>query len=233
MAIIKNRLTGKVMFRSSKKTIKELLEFKVRQNANLRKADLSDADLRNADLWKADLSDADLWKADLRNADLRNADLSDANLRNANLRNANLRNANLRNANLRNANLRNANLRNADLRNADLRNADLWKADLSDADLWKADLSDADLWKADLRNANLSVEKPSIESHQFISEVLHRKAKTESQLDFSARIRIQTGCKYNWKFFIALAKKKRVLKWACKILFQWDEFREKFKKEVK
>jgi len=118
MAIIKNRLTGKVMFRSSKKTIKELLEFKVRQNA-------------------------------------------------------------------------------------------------------------------DLSDANLSVEKPSIESHQFISEVLHRKAKTESQLDFSARIRIQTGCKYNWKFFIALAKKKRVLKWACKILFQWDEFREKFKKEVK
>jgi len=143
MAIIKNRLTGKVMFRSSKKTIKELLEFKVRQNANLRNADLSDADLRNANLSDADLSDANL------------------------------------------------------------------------------------------SDANLSVEKPSIESHQFISEVLHRKAKTESQLDFSARIRIQTGCKYNWKFFIALAKKKRVLKWACKILFQWDEFREKFKKEVK
>ena len=79
---------------------------------------------------------------------------------------------------------------------------------------------------ANLWGANLNVKHPPINSHQFISEVLWRQSKTESQKDFSARIRVETGgC---WEFFIKLARKKKVLKWAMKILFQWDEFKEKW-----
>lgn len=114
-------------------------------------------------------------------------------------------------------------------KDAHLRGADLRGAYLRGADLTDADLTDAYLRGADLRGADLRVKVPSITSHQFISEILFRKSKTESQKDFSARIHMETNqC---WKYFIKLAKKKRVLKWAMKILFQWKEFEEKFKEE--
>ena len=116
-------------------------------------------------------------------------------------------------------------------RGADLSGADLSGADLRDAYLRDAYLSCAYLRGADLRDADLSVKSPPVDSHQFISEVLYRKAKTESQLDFSARIQRQSTCRNNWKFFVNLARKKKVLKWACKILFQWDEFKERFHSE--
>jgi len=156
--------------------LKEAIEIKVKEHADLR-----GADLRGADLWHADLRDANLWGADLRGADLLGADLLGADLRGANLRDANL--------------------------------------------------LDADLRDADLRGADLGIKIPPINSHQFVSEILRRESKTEVQFDFSARIRLQVDeC---WEYFIKLAKKKEVLKWALKILFQWEEFKEKYKEETK
>ena len=66
---------GKVLFALEKEnnTIKETLEQAIKENANLRYADLINADLRNADLRNADLRNANLINANLRNADLINA----------------------------------------------------------------------------------------------------------------------------------------------------------------
>ena len=170
MIEVKNRFNGKIIFRSRRKSLKEVIEFKVGQDANL-------------------------GGANLRGASLEGVNLEGANLRGASLRGVNLEGANLEGVNLEGANLRDANLRGASLEGANL------------------------------RGANLRVKHPPIDSHQFISEILYRKSNTESQCDFSARIRLQTDqC---WKFFIRLARKKRVLKWAKEILFQWDEFRDK------
>jgi hypothetical protein len=80
--------------------------------------------------------------ADLRGANLRGANLSDADLRGANLRGANLSDADLCGANLSDADLRGADLRGADLRGADLRGANLSDADLSGAYLWGLSLKD-------------------------------------------------------------------------------------------
>ena len=60
MTEIRNRFSGKVMFKSSTKTVKQLLEFKVQGGAYLRCVDLRGAYLRGADL-----------SADLRGAYLR------------------------------------------------------------------------------------------------------------------------------------------------------------------
>ena len=99
---------NKVLFQSTKTTLKEAVIEAVSKGANLRYANLR----------YADLSGANLRSADLRNANLRNANLRSADLRSANLRSANLKYANLSGANLRNANLRYANLRSADLSGA-------------------------------------------------------------------------------------------------------------------
>lgn len=139
-------------------------------------------------------------------------------------------------ADLKGADLRDADLRDADLRDADLGGANLWGANLGGANLGGANLAGADLgganlWGADLVGANLEANVPPINSHQFISEVLFRESTTETQLDFSARVRLQTDqC---WEYFINLARKKKVLKWAERILFQWNEFKEKLEKEEK
>jgi len=131
---------------------------------------------------------------------------------------------------LRDADLRGVYLGDADLRDADLRDADLRDVYLGDADLRGADLRDAHLRGAYLRGADLRVKHPPVNSHQFISEVLSRNSETEVQWDFSARIQLQTDqC---WDFFIKLARKKRVLKWAKEILFQWDEFEKRLKNEL-
>jgi len=98
-------------------------------------------------------------------------------------------------------------------------------ANLRDANLRDADLRDANLEGADLRDANLSVKYPPVNDHTFISEVLYRKAETDAQKDFAARVRMEMH-EY-WESFIALAKKKRVLTWAKDILFQWEEFKAK------
>ena len=129
------------------------------------------------------------------------------------------------------ANLSGAYLSGADLSGAYLRGADLSGAYLSDACLRGADLSGAylscaGLSGADLSGAHLEVKMPPTLDHQFTSEILYREAKTESQKDFSSRIRMERHkC---WKYFIILAKKKKVLSWAKKILFKWKEYKEKF-----
>ena len=70
---------GKVLFEYTKlnNILKDTLEVAVKNNADLRYANLSNADLSNANLRNADLFNADLSNADLSNANLSNADLSD------------------------------------------------------------------------------------------------------------------------------------------------------------
>jgi len=142
---IKNRFTGYIIFEYSKEnnTIKETLLQALKENADLRHADLRHADLSGADLRHADLRGAYLRHADLRHADLRGADLSGAYLRGADLSGAYLSGADLSGADLSGAYLRHADLRHADLRGADLSGAYLRHADLRHADLRGADLSGA------------------------------------------------------------------------------------------
>ena len=117
------------------------------------------------------------------------------------------------------ANLGGANLRGANLRGANLRGAYLTGAYLTGAYLLGANL----------RGAYLTVKTPPVNSHDFISEILWRSAETEAQKDFAARVlRERNLC---WDYFIGLARKKRVLTWAKKKLFRWDEFRTKYKEE--
>ena len=96
---ILNRFSGEVqitaeidcdesVFRSLKLGL--AVKWAIKNNADLRSANLSYADLSYADLRSANLSYADLSYADLRSANLSYADLSYANLRSADLRSANL-----------------------------------------------------------------------------------------------------------------------------------------------
>ena len=98
---------GKVLFTyvNENVTIKDAINQAVKENANLRGADLRGADLRGANLSDADLIGANLSDADLRGAYLSDADLSDADLRGADLRGADLRGADLSDANLSYADL--------------------------------------------------------------------------------------------------------------------------------
>jgi len=130
---IKNRITGSIIFQSTKTTYKEAVQERLASGANLRDANLRDANLRDANLLGADLSGADLSGADLSDADLSDADLSDANLSGADLSDADLRGADLRGADLRGANFRGANLSDANLRGANFRGADLSGAELNRA----------------------------------------------------------------------------------------------------
>jgi len=95
---IKNRLTGSIIFQSTKTTFREAVQERLESSANLRGTDLCNADLRGANLCNADLRGADLCNADLSGADLCNANLSGADLCGANLCNANLCGAELQNA---------------------------------------------------------------------------------------------------------------------------------------
>ena len=108
--------------------------------------------------YRLNLTNANLSRADLTNANLRGADLTNANLSRADLTNANLRGADLTNANLSRADLTKANLRGADLTNANLTNANLSRADLSRADLTNAILRDASLMPYALIGAELGSE---------------------------------------------------------------------------
>jgi uncharacterized protein YjbI with pentapeptide repeats len=133
--------------------------------ADLSRANLSDANLNEADLSRANLSDANLNEADLGQANLNGADLGGANLYLAYFRGAKLQRAYLRGADLNRADLREADLRGAffgevvfhfaNLNGANLSGANLSGADLTGADLGQADLGGANLGKASLRNAIL------------------------------------------------------------------------------
>ena len=178
MIEIKSKFSGKVLYKSIKKTMKEAVIDAANKGANLE------------------------------GANLRGADLEGANLRGAYLKGADLEGANLRGAYLKGANLRGANLEGAYLEGAYLEGADLEGANL--------------------RGADLGVKSPPVYSHDFVSEILYRESKTEAQFDFSARIlRQKEEC---WEFFLKLAKKKKVLSWAKKVLFKWDGFKEQITK---
>lgn len=124
------------------------IRWAIRNNTNLRGADLGGADLggtylEEADLEGADLRGADLGEADLTGADLGGADLVGAYLRGAYLRGAYLRGAYLGRADLRGAYLGGGKFGGAYLGGADLRGAYLGGADLTGAYLGGADLRGA------------------------------------------------------------------------------------------
>ena len=97
---------------------------------------------------------------------------------------------------------------------------------MADANLRGADLRGANLRGADLRG----VKVPPVNDHYFASEILYRNAKTDTQKDFAARIRIDlSAC---WENLYILAKKKKVVKWVESVLGQWQEYKDKFK-EIK
>ena len=75
---IRNRHDNSVMFEVEADSLKEAVEKKVAERADLGNADLRGADLRGAYLGGANLGNADLGNANLRNANLGNADLGGA-----------------------------------------------------------------------------------------------------------------------------------------------------------
>jgi hypothetical protein len=169
---IKNRWSAKIMFRSKKKTKKELLEFQVKRGANL-------------------------GDAYLRGANLEGANLEGANLRGANLEDAYLEDAYLRGANLGGAYLGGAYLRGANLEGAYLRGANLRGAYLGGANLGGANLGGANLRGAYLRGANLRGAKEYSELHEFFYEVIRREkieTFTEKEWSFVGKISIHRLC---------------------------------------
>ena len=92
---ILNKYTEEVIVEKDVDTLKELIEYAVKN-----KISLTGADLTGANLFRADLTGANLINADLTGADLRGADLTGANLFRANLFRADLRGADLRGADL-------------------------------------------------------------------------------------------------------------------------------------
>jgi uncharacterized protein YjbI with pentapeptide repeats len=131
------------------------------REANLSRANLSDAMLNGSDLSDADLSGANLSRANLHAAKVTGANFSRINLTEANLTAADIRGANLSLANLTrvilsDAKLGGTTLSGALLRAATLGNADFDSANLSGANLSGAYLSGAVLSRANLRGADLS-----------------------------------------------------------------------------
>ena len=94
-----NREGSSFLFESEKKTLKEVVEEAIKQDADLEGADLRGANLEGAYLRGADLEGANLEGAYLRGADLRGAYLRGADLEGANLEGADLYGADLRGAN--------------------------------------------------------------------------------------------------------------------------------------
>ena len=124
-------------------------------NANLERADLSDANLKGARLFGANLKTACLIKANLSDADLRGAIMKHAELIEADLQSAKLQAAEMQRTNLLRAHLRNANMTEANLAHAQLRECNLQGADLSIAILHEARLRNTDLRGAYLCGAIL------------------------------------------------------------------------------
>ena len=132
----------------------------------------------NQDKLNKVLEDHKLW---LKSEGGYKANLHCANLEGANLHCADLYRADLRSANLYCADLYCANLCGANLRGANLHCANLRSADLYRADLRGANLHCANLWGANLRGADLRDITMDWQSHNLISEILQRAAKTLEQ----------------------------------------------------
>ncbi|PWB81070.1 MAG: hypothetical protein C3F08_02745 [Candidatus Methylomirabilota bacterium] len=116
MRIVSWYQSDKVVYESSKESVRDAVVEAVRKESPLMNADLKNAYLR----------DADLAGGILGGADLRDADLEGANLQGANLRDANLAGANLRRANLRDANVAGTNFSDAQFDDADLFHVKFW-----------------------------------------------------------------------------------------------------------
>lgn len=140
-------------------------------NANLRRADLSEAYLKQAncsgsDFRFADLSSASLYKANLSGATLRYAylthsrnqyvDLSDGTLSSVKARHASFYRANMKDTVIENANLSSAILKEADLSNTVLRDTDLSDADCTNVELTDGDLQNTTLENTTFNRANLA-----------------------------------------------------------------------------
>jgi len=82
---ILSRWTGAVVFECEKTTMKETVIEAVKNNSDLRGANLHNSDLSNSNLRGANLSNSDLNNSDLRGATLSNSDLNNSDLRGANL----------------------------------------------------------------------------------------------------------------------------------------------------
>ena len=108
IAIMSRWAGGKIVFQSSKSTMKEAVVEAVKSGANLYGANLHEADLSGANLHEADLSGADLHEANLSGANLYGANLYGADLHEADLHEAYLRRANLYEADLSGADLASA-----------------------------------------------------------------------------------------------------------------------------
>jgi hypothetical protein len=78
VAIMSRWVSGKIVYQSTKSSVREAVIEAFNSGADLSDADLRGADLRGADLRDANLSDANLSDANLSDADLRGADLRGA-----------------------------------------------------------------------------------------------------------------------------------------------------------
>lgn len=106
------RTHGTLIIDHNANTKVELVEYCVKNNISLCRADLREVDLHGADLREADLYGADFREADLREANLYRADLREADLTRAYLYRANLTRAGLKGADLEGADLEGADLTN-------------------------------------------------------------------------------------------------------------------------
>ena len=107
---------------------------------------------------------------------------------------------------------------------AHLNGADFFLSNLSRASFKGAFLSRACFQNASLIGTVLDAEVPPLEDHRFISEILWRSAQKGPQKDFAARVRVETyKC---WKPFYLLAREKKVLTWAKRVLSKWTIYKE-------
>ncbi len=166
------------------------------KDANLIRANLSDAYLFEANLSGANLSDAYLFEANLSGANLSGANLSGANLSGANLSGANLSGANLSGANLLGANLSGANFSGANLSKAHLDLANLSEANLLEASLPGANLSGANLFRANLSGAYLegaNLSKAHLEGAKGLTPMQIKSTENWGQAIYDSDFRNQLG----------------------------------------
>lgn len=172
---------------SREKAVVELVQRKV----SFRRANLSGIDLSYVNLSRADFSQASLLGANLTGACLMEADLTDCNLESARLSDADLQRAKLVGSNLALATLANSSLAHADLSLTNLARsrfiaADLTGASLVGANCFAVNFSLAKLGNtlcqgADFTHARFDGAKMNWQSHELVSLLLSRAAKTTEQ----------------------------------------------------
>jgi len=110
---------------------------------------------------------------------------------------------------------------------AHLDEADFFLSNLSGASFKGAFLDEACFQNASLIGTVLDAEVPPLDDHRFISEILWRSAQKGPQKDFAARVRVETyKC---WEHFYFLAREKKVLSWAKRVLSEWTIYKEQIR----